>query len=69
MRLHILSDLHQEFGERDVPRMDCDAVVLAGDVGTKMRGLEWIQRRFPEIPVLYICGLSTGQKILVISTG
>ena len=56
MRLHILSDLHQEFGERDVPSVDCDAVVLAGDVGTKMHGLEWIQRRFPEIPVLYICG-------------
>ena len=56
MRLHILSDLHQEFGERDVPSVDCDAVVFAGDVGTKMHGLEWIQRRFPEIPVLYICG-------------
>ena len=42
MRLHVLSDLHQEFGEIDVPTVPCDAVVLAGDISTKLRGLHWI---------------------------
>jgi predicted phosphodiesterase len=56
MRLHVISDLHQEFGEIDVPSVDCDCVILAGDVSTKSHGLEWIRRRFPDVPVIYICG-------------
>lgn len=56
MRLQVLSDLHQEFGEIDVASAECDAVILAGDVNTKANGLAWIQRRFPTQPVIYICG-------------
>lgn len=56
MRLHILSDLHQEFGEVPVPRVDCDCVVLAGDVSTKTNGLKWILRNFTDMPVIYLCG-------------
>jgi len=56
MRLHILSDLHQEFGEVPVPRVDCDCVVLAGDVSTKTNGLKWILRTFTDVPVVYLCG-------------
>jgi len=56
MRLQVLSDLHQEFGEIDVPTVDCDLVILAGDVSTKTNGLAWIRRRFPTQPVVYICG-------------
>ncbi|MCD6050366.1 MAG: phosphatase [Verrucomicrobia bacterium] len=56
MRLHILSDLHQEFGEIDLPKVDCDCVILAGDVSTKHNGLRWIQKRFPDLPVIYLCG-------------
>lgn len=56
MRIHILSDLHQEFGEIDVPEVACDCVVLAGDVSTKLNGLNWIRKRFPSIPVIYLCG-------------
>ncbi|MDB6175560.1 MAG: metallophosphoesterase [Chthoniobacteraceae bacterium] len=56
MRLHVISDLHQEFGEIDVPAVNCDCVVIAGDVSTKHHGLDWILRRFPELPVIYICG-------------
>ena len=56
MRLHILSDLHQEFGEVPVPRVDCDCVVLAGDVSTKTNGLKWILRSFTDVPVIYLCG-------------
>lgn len=43
MRLHVISDLHLEHGPMDpdyrVP--DCDVVVLAGDIGTNVRGIEW----------------------------
>jgi predicted phosphohydrolase len=56
MRIRVLSDLHQEFGEVDVPLVGCDCVVLAGDVSSKSHGLEWILRRFPDVPVVYICG-------------
>lgn len=56
MRLHVISDLHQEFGEVDVPRVACDCVVIAGDVATKHHGLEWVLRKFSDIPVIYICG-------------
>ncbi len=56
MRLHILSDLHQEFGELDIPSVECDCVILAGDVSTKHNGLRWIQKRFRNVPVIYLCG-------------
>lgn len=56
MRIRILSDLHQEFGEADVPEVACDCVVLAGDVSTKLDGVRWIRQRFPEVPVVYLCG-------------
>ncbi len=40
----------------DVPSVDCDCVVLAGDVSTKAHGLQWILQRFQDVPVIYICG-------------
>jgi len=56
MRIHVLSDLHQEFGEEDVPDVDCDCVILAGDVSIKQQGLQWIRARYRDVPVIYICG-------------
>lgn len=56
MRIHIVSDLHQEFGEMPLPKVDCDCVVLAGDVATKTNGLKWILREITDVPVIYICG-------------
>lgn len=57
MKLRILSDLHIEInGEPDLPDVPCDAVVLAGDTGTKLSGLKWALKRFPDVPVLYLFG-------------
>src|SRR5262245_31338798 len=56
MRLYVISDLHREFGEVDVPMVDCDCVVIAGDIATKHHGLEWIRNRFSDVPVIYVCG-------------
>lgn len=56
MRVRVLSDLHLEFGPAQLPDVDCDCVVLAGDISTKQHGLEWIRGRFPDLPAIYICG-------------
>lgn len=58
MRLRILSDLHLEcFDEdRELPDVACDAVILAGDISRKTRGLGWAAERFAGLPILYVPG-------------
>lgn len=57
MKLHILSDLHNEFSEY-VPgpaARSADVVILAGDIDVGLRGLEWADKAF-SCPVLYVPG-------------
>jgi Icc-related predicted phosphoesterase len=56
LKIHILCDLHVEFGNFDPPDVGADVVVLAGDVHVKTRGLQWIFEQKFEIPVLYVLG-------------
>ncbi len=58
MRLRILSDLHLEFfnGHRDLPDVDADVVILAGDIHRESEGLAWARHRFPDIPIIYVPG-------------
>jgi predicted phosphohydrolase len=56
MRLHVLSDLHLEFGRFVLPDVSADAVVLAGDIHTGRNALSWIRAAFPNKPVIYILG-------------
>ncbi|MGQ7247063.1 metallophosphoesterase [Halomonas sp. V046] len=58
MKLRILSDLHLEHfdGAREVPDVDADIVVLAGDIHVGLKGLEWAARRFPDQSVVYVPG-------------
>lgn len=56
MRLHILADLHLEFGNAAIPRPDADVVVLAGDVHLGRDGRKWIRNQFPDRPVIYVLG-------------
>ncbi|QEM81447.1 metallophosphoesterase [Halomonas binhaiensis] len=58
MRLRILSDLHLEHfgGERELPDVDADVVVLAGDIHVGLAGLDWAAQRFPGQPVIYVPG-------------
>lgn len=56
MKLHILSDLHTEFADFDIPKTDADVVVLAGDVGVGSGGLEWLQTQRQDKPVVYVPG-------------
>ncbi|MEG5266573.1 metallophosphoesterase [Pseudomonas sp. JDS28PS106] len=55
MKIHVLSDLHVEF-ERYVPvETGADLIVLAGDIHTKNRGVEWANQMF-NCPVIHILG-------------
>ena len=56
MRLHILSDLHLEFAPFMPPSTGADMVILAGDIRPGMRSIPWIQKTFPDTPVVYVLG-------------
>jgi predicted phosphodiesterase len=58
MNIHFLSDLHLEF--HNMPRRyrlpaGTDVVVLAGDIGVGLQGLEWALRAY-SCPVIYVAG-------------
>jgi predicted phosphodiesterase len=56
MRLHILSDLHLEFGAFEPPEVEADVVVLAGDTDRGLRGAAWARGAFQDRPVVYVAG-------------
>ncbi|MBC2713408.1 MAG: metallophosphoesterase [Desulfosarcina sp.] len=56
MKLHVLCDLHIEFGDMVMPDVGADVVILAGDTHVKERGLQWIIDQEFKIPVIYILG-------------
>ncbi|MET3134734.1 putative phosphodiesterase [Oxalobacteraceae bacterium GrIS 1.11] len=61
MRLLILSDLHHEQWREHAPRSEPslsrpDAVILAGDINTGAKAVEWATRVFAGVPVLYVHG-------------
>jgi len=58
MKIHILSDVHLEFGkwpkDIDINAIDADVTVLTGDIGVGLEGIQWalsIDR-----PVIYVFG-------------
>lgn len=58
MKIHYLSDIHLEFGK--MPKSyrapdGTDVVVLAGDIGVGLTGLQWALHAF-ECPVVYVAG-------------
>jgi predicted phosphodiesterase len=56
MKLHVLSDLHTEFAPFELPSTDADVLVLAGDVGTGLGGLELAAEWARVRPVVYVAG-------------
>lgn len=42
MRIHLLSDLHNECSPFSPTVPDADVVILAGDIEVKTRGVEWV---------------------------
>lgn len=55
MKIHILSDVHNEFSEFVPPPTDADVVVLAGDIHQGTDGIDWARRHF-KAPVIYLAG-------------
>jgi Icc-related predicted phosphoesterase len=56
MRLHILSDLHLEFGSVTIPPTEADVVVLGGDIHLGREGRRWARSQFSDKPVIYVLG-------------
>ncbi|MGV1098728.1 metallophosphoesterase [Thiovibrio sp. JS02] len=56
MKLHILADLHNEFGRFVPPEADADLVILAGDTDLGTKGIEWAKEAFAGKPVLLVPG-------------
>lgn len=61
MRLLILSDLHRDQWREHALPIDIsvsrpDVVILAGDIDTGARGIDWAGASFPGLPVLYVHG-------------
>lgn len=56
MRLHILSDLHLEFGAWEPTPTDAGVVVLAGDIHLGRGGRQWAREFFGGLPVVYVLG-------------
>lgn len=55
-RLHILSDLHVEFGAYQAAAVEADVVVLAGDIGVGTEGLVFARQTWPDLPIVYVAG-------------
>ncbi len=65
MRLLILSDLHHELWREHAPKIDPsvsrpDVVILAGDINTGAKAVDWAARTFSGLPVMYVHGNHEG---------
>lgn len=56
MRLHIMSDLHLEFGGFTPPAVAADVTVLAGDINKYDLGITWAAEYFPPDRTIYLLG-------------
>lgn len=56
MKILVYSDLHTEFGPFSPPDVQADVVVLAGDTHVGIKGVDWAQAAFPDVPVIFVLG-------------
>ncbi|MEG0927434.1 metallophosphoesterase [Chryseobacterium sp.] len=56
MKIQIISDLHQEFGQTELCFDNADMVILAGDINLGTKGVEWIKHKIVNKPVIYVLG-------------
>jgi predicted phosphodiesterase len=56
VRLHVLSDLHLERGIQELPAVEADVLILAGDIDNGTSGVEWARSWASGRPVIYVAG-------------
>jgi len=56
VRLHVVSDLHVEFAAFHFPAVEADVLVLAGDVGHGVAGVQLARSWSAGRPVLFVAG-------------
>nr|MDO8110521.1 metallophosphoesterase [Candidatus Sigynarchaeota archaeon] len=56
MKIHVLSDLHLEFGGIHIPPVDCDVTVIAGDIHLGQQALPLLEKLCRQGPVVYVLG-------------
>jgi hypothetical protein len=56
VKIWVMSDLHIEFFDFSPPKVEADAVVLAGDILNEHYGVAWARRAFPNTPIVYVLG-------------
>jgi Icc-related predicted phosphoesterase len=58
LKLALFSDLHIEFAPWEIPKVDCDIIVLAGDISNQLAGVYWAINESDRLqkPVIYIMG-------------
>jgi Icc-related predicted phosphoesterase len=56
MKIQIFSDIHLEFGIREIPAADADIVIFAGDIDLGESGVNWMTRHFNHLPVIWVLG-------------
>ena len=56
MRVHVLSDLHIEIASYQPQPVECDVVVLAGDIANHVQGIAWARHVWPDKIILYVPG-------------
>lgn len=57
MKLHIVSDLHLEFGRLVLPEVEAQVLVLAGDIGLGTQGVEWAKQYSDKYEkIIYVAG-------------
>lgn len=55
MKLQILSDLHLEKEDFNIPETDADIIVLAGDIHERDQAIPWLKKQTGK-PVVYVAG-------------
>lgn len=60
MKIQLISDVHVEFDREgqsyQLPEVERDVLVIAGDLGEGINGLEFIVRELERSPVIYVLG-------------
>jgi len=58
MKIHILSDIHNEFSAFEPPHPDADVIVLAGDIDLHTKGVDWAIEtwRGADAAIIYVIG-------------